>query len=330
MDIPEDQSIKFSKLNESNEYGGKVFIASRVIKKCDTSTSIVVDWRKEKKIIPYPPEKELKQIIYKESIYTDGNKKGEKLDLKMNILFHPSSPKPSKLILMIPGGGFLHCHIDSNILLTRLNIVKHNFAMINIEYHLSGNGIYKDALNDISDAIKFIKKNGEKYNIDTNKIVIMGNSAGGHLCSLYAILHPNEISGVINLYGTSDVTKIGDDFDEEYNKKLRNEKLSISQFIYGVFNNKNIFNDSEKEYDKINPINYINGNEPPFLFMHGDSDICVSPSQTLLLHNQLRKNNVKSIRYSLTGDGHGDGGFDTECAINVMVDFLNQIFNSNN
>ncbi len=330
MDIPEDQSIKFSKLNESNEYGGKVFIASRIIKKCDTSTSIVVDWRKEKKIIPHPPEKELKHIIYKESIYTDGNKKGEKLDLKMNILFHPSSPKPSKLILMIPGGGFLHCHIDSNILLTRLNIVNHNFAMINIEYHLSGNGIYKDALNDISDAIKFIKKNSEKYNIDSKKIVIMGNSAGGHLCSLYAILHPDEISGVINLYGTSDVTKIGDDFDEEYNKKLRNEKLSISQFIYGVFSDKNIFNDKDKEYDKINPINFINGKEPPFLFMHGDSDICVSPSQTLLLHNELKKHNVKSIRYSLIGDGHGEGGFDTECAINVMVDFLNQIFYSNN
>ncbi len=328
MAIPEDQSINFSKLNESNEYGGKIFIASSIIKKCDTSTSIIVDWKKEKKISIHPPEKEAKHIIYKESIYTDGNKKGEKLDLKMNILFHPSSPNPSKLILMIPGGAFIHCHIDSNVLLTRFNLVKNGFAMANIEYHLSGNGTYKDALNDISDAIKFLKNNKEKYNIDTEKIVIMGNSAGGHLCSLYAILHPNEISGVINLYGTSDVTKIGEDFDEEYNKKLKNEKLSINQFIYGVFSDKTIFNDNEKEYENINPMNFIKGNEPPFLIMHGDCDLCVSPSQTLLLHNELIKKNIKSVRYSLKGDGHGEGGFNTESAIKIMVDFLNNIFYS--
>ena len=100
--------------------------------------------------------------------------------------------------------------------------------------------------------------------------------------------------------------------------------------IYMIFLIKNIFNNNEKEYERMNPINFISGKEPPFLFMHVDCDLCVSPSQTLLLHNQLIKNNIKSIRYSLIGDGHGEGGFDTECAINVMVHFLNQIFNSNN
>ena len=85
---------------------------------------------------------------------------------------------------------------------------------------------------------------------------------------------------IINLYGTSDMSKIEDDFDEEYNKKLWSEKLSISQFIYSVYNNKNILNAIEKEYDKINPTNFINGKNL-LLFLSTDSDICISPSQTL-------------------------------------------------
>ncbi len=90
------------------------------------------------------------------------------------------------------------------------------------------------------------------------------------------------------------MTKIGGDFYEDYNKKL-------------------------------SLINFINGKVPPF-FMYGDSDFCISPSKILLLHKELRKNNVKSIRHLLTGDSDDDDGFDTECAINYMVNCLNQKF----
>ena len=62
-------------------------------------------------------------------------------------------------------------------------------------------------------------------------------------------------------------------FDEKYNNRLRYQKF-VNLFIV---NNKNILNDNEKEYVKINV------KELPFLFMHLDSDICVSPSQTLFL-----------------------------------------------
>lgn len=57
---------------------------------------------------------------------------------------------------------------------------------------------------------------------------------------IFSILFFKILLYIINLYGTSDMTKIEDDFDEEYNKKLRNEKLSISQFIYSIFNDKTI------------------------------------------------------------------------------------------
>ena len=46
--------------------------------------------------------------------------------------------------------------------------------------------------------------------------------------------------------------------------------------IYMILLIKNIFNNNEKEYERMNPINFISAKEPPFLFMHGDYDIYVS------------------------------------------------------
>ena len=66
--------------------------------------------------------------------------------------------------------------------------------------------------------------------------------------------------------------------------------------------------------------------EPFFLFIYGDSDIWVSPSQFLFLNNELIINNVISILYSLTGDGHVDCGFGTLFVIKVKIDFLNEFF----
>ena len=66
-----------------------------------------------------------------------------------------------------------------------------------------------------------------------------------------------------------------------------------------------------------------------FYFYYGDSDICVSPSQFLFLNNELIKNNVISILYSLSGDGHVDCGFGILWVIKVKIVFLNQIFYSN-
>jgi dipeptidyl aminopeptidase/acylaminoacyl peptidase len=55
-----------------------------------------------------------------------------------------------------------------------------------------------------------------------------------------------------------------------------------------------------------NPINYVDGGEPPFLILHGTADTIISPSQTLLLHTALRAAGVDSTRYLLAGANHGD------------------------
>ena len=259
------------------KYGAKLFKPKEIVTKPDTSTSIVVDWKNSKKLEPVIPEKEDLNIIYKSSVVTDGENKGQKLDLHMNIMYHPNSKEPTKIILFIPGGGFIGCDINSSIIVTRQILQKYNFAVAAIEYHVVGNGFYYDALEDIKDAIEFLRKNEKKYNFDINKLIIFGNSAGGYFTALFSIKNPQGIKCAIDLYGLSDLTKVGIDFDEECYKNHLTKYSTESMYIFGCQSGKGVGED-EKEAQKANLVNYVTGNEPPFLFMHGDCDIMVSNS----------------------------------------------------
>jgi acetyl esterase/lipase len=315
-----DKSIMFP--GGADKYGAVMFEPKEIITKPDTSTSIVVDWKNSKKMESVTPEKEDLNIVYKSSVVTDGENKGQKLDLHMNIMYHPSSKEPTKIILFIPGGGFMRCDINSSILVTRQNLQSHNFAVAAIEYHVVGNGFYYDALEDIKDAVEFLKKNEKKYNYDINKLIIFGNSAGGYFTALYTIKYPEGIKCAVDLYGLSDLTKVGIDYDEECHKNHLTKFSTESMYIFGCQSGKGVGED-EKEAQKANPVNYVTGKEPPFLFMHGDCDIRVSNSQTLLVHNKILEKGGKSTRYVLKGDDHGKGGFDTEEMLKVMVEFIN-------
>ena len=317
---PEDKSISLP--DKATKCGAKMFFPKEILTKPDTSTSIVVDWTNSQKMTPQTPVKEHLGIVYKSSTFTDGEDKGKKLDLHMNIMYHPDSKEPTKIILLIPGGGFIGCDINSSMLLARQNIQKYNIAIAAIEYHVVGNGFYYDALEDIKDAIEFLKKKQQKYNFDINKLIVMGNSAGGYFTALYTIKNPEGIKCAIDLYGLSDLTKVGIDYDEECYKNHLTQYSSESMYIFGCQSGKGVGED-EKEVQKANPVNYVTGKEPPFLFMHGDSDTVVSNSQTLLVHNKILEKGGKSTRYVLKGDNHGKGGFDSEDFLKVVIEFIN-------
>ena len=150
----------------------------------------------------------------------------------------------------------------------------------------------------------------------------MGNSAEGYFTALYSIKNPEGIKCAIDLYGLSDLTKVGIDYDEECYKNHLTKNSTESMYIFGCQSGKGVGED-EEEAQKANPVNYITGKEPPFLFMHGDCDRRVSNSQTLLVHSKILEKGGKIIRYVLKNDDHGKGGFDTEELLKVVVEFIN-------
>ena len=202
--------------------------------------------------------------------------------------------------------------------------------------NIIGQGLYNDAICDINDAIRYLKANTDKYNIDADNIVLMGNSAGGYLVSMTSasqgteefagennLEYPTDVKGVIDLYGLLDISKVADDYDEESQKNSNGTVSPANQFINGVLSGKELQDDHET-IRKSNVMIYVDGNEPEFLLMQSD-DVIVSPSQTVLLHNAFLETGVEATRYSLTNAGHASGGFDSEEAFTVMTDFIKKV-----
>lgn len=318
-----DKSISFEK-GSINEYGTKMTLTKEIKVKADTSTSIEVDWKNDNVVtVPKITAKEEKALVYKQSVYTDGNKKGDKLDLHMDIMYHDDATAPQPVIVFIPGGGFINCDSQNSLRLERQYLAEQGFAVASIEYHVVGNGFYYDAVQDVRDAITFLSENAERFNIDTSRLAVMGNSAGGYMTALVTAMDSTGIKASIDLYGLSDLTNVGMDFDEECIAAHHSPTSSESQYVNGVFSNKAINEDLEAAR-KANPLTYINGDECPMLIMHGDADSLVSSSQSLLVHNALTNAGVASTRYSLKGAEHGRGGFNTESALKTITDFLNK------
>ncbi len=294
-----------------------LIVAKHIVVDADSSSSIVVDWLTEKKVSVEKPAFSESEVVYK----TD--EKGN--EFKMKILYHPENKKKQGIVIFIPGGDFLDCDINS-FEDEREYLCEKGFVVTSMEYHTATNGIYTDALKDISDAIMFMRMHFRDYNADPTKLALAGTSAGGYLASLFACMDSSAITCVVDLYGYTDLLKVADDFEEETKEKHRQYNAAEAQFVNGKESRLGIF-ENFQEATRANPLTYVDGKEVPFLFMHGNADKVVSPSQTVILHNLLLSKGVRSVRCSLIGSGHGGPGFFGESALSMIVDFLSDNFN---
>ena len=202
-----------------------------------------------------------------------------------------------------------------------------------IQYRTIGQGRYMDGIADIRDAIRFLRANAERFGINPDRIGLFGASAGGHMACLAAaapdldmfrgennLSYSHEVQAVVSLYGTSDLTRIAMDFDPVSQLFHTLPRCCEAQYVNGALSGLGILEDPE-EADRANPITYLDGDEPPFLQMHGDADNLISPSMSLLLHNALLRCGDISVRYSLRGENHGTAGFYSEPAMRLIDTF---------
>ena len=82
------------------------------------------------------------------------------------------------------------------------------FATCNVEYRRVGNkgGGWPGTLKDVSSAYRFLVQNATRYNIDANRLVVMGHSAGGHLALCLAAHNPT-VSRLVSLAGVVDLKR---------------------------------------------------------------------------------------------------------------------------
>ena len=307
----------------------------------DTSTSIVIHPDRNDQIqCGKMPIKTITDVVYAAPKLSNG----KSTSLKMDILI-PEPVRKRTVVVYVPGGGFVVAGKEGALNL-RTYVAEAGFAVASVQYRTTRDGAtYRDGIEDIKAAIRYLRANADKYGIDAAAVAVWGESAGGYLAAMVGVTNHNstfdvgadlnqssDVQGVIDAFGASDISKIAADFDAVTQHAIyANEGLV--QYI-GKASDANGF-DTRIATTAANPLKYIRANAPPFLIFHGNQDRLVSPSQTLILHDALVAAGVRSARYVVDGAAHGDLAFmgdkqsgllwSTHKVMNPIVDFLNRL-----
>jgi acetyl esterase/lipase len=315
-------------------------IAARIAPS-DTSTSIVIRPDRNDQIqCGKTPIKTIKDVVYA----TPRLKDGKSMSLKMDILI-PEPARKRTVVVYVPGGGFVVAAKEGALNL-RTYVAESGFAVASVQYRTTRDGAnYRDGVEDIKAAIRYLRANAGKYAIDADVVAVWGESAGGYLAAMVGVTNHNsafeagadlnqsgDVQGVIDDFGASDISKMAADFDAATQHATYTNQ-GLIQYIGNSSDAKTL--DPGIATTAANPLKYIQADAPPFLIFHGNQDRLVSPSQTLLLHDALVAAGARSTRYVVDGAGHGDLAFmgDTQSGLlwstnevmNLIVTFLNRL-----
>lgn len=100
--------------------------------------------------------------------------------------------KKNPVVIMIHGGGWRSGNKDQMQFIGK-EIAARGYSCFAIEYRLSLEAKYPTGVIDVKNAIKFIKDNASKFNVDVNKIAVLGCSAGGQMAALIGTTNNNPI-----------------------------------------------------------------------------------------------------------------------------------------
>ena len=239
---------------------------------------------------------------------------GSKIRSIPNVTYQTANGWDGKLDIYVPRGGdgphpaVIYFHGGAHVFgskeasfLTLLPYLEKGWAVVNVEYRLAPMAHAPAAVEDCLCAVRWVIQNGEEHGIDTSRLVLTGNSAGGHLALAAGMIPsstgldrqcpgaPIEVAGIVNWYGITDVLE---------RLEGPHSKPGTVQWFGS--------NPNRRELAQfISPITYVRDGLPPTITIHGDSDPRIPHTQAVRLHEGLERAGVPNRLITIPGGGHG-------------------------
>ena len=226
------------------------------------------------------------------------------------------STATSYTCIMVHGGSWSGGDkSDFNTDIATLKTLVGNYAIININYSLANGSsiLLQQQIDDLNAAFNFIHSKANEYLINTNKIAIIGASAGAHLSLLKAYKYntDNKIKAMVDLFGPTNMTWM----------YTSHPYPTIAQpTIVNVMGATPITNAAA--YYNGSPINFVSSTVPPTIIFHGTADEIVPISESVNLKNALATAGVQYEYYTYTGEAHGWTGANLTDTYNKVITFI--------
>ncbi len=205
-------------------------------------------------------------------------------------------------ILICPGGGYTCLAYDHEGFILAEWLKEHGIAGILLKYRLPSDEIMKQKdvgpLQDAQQAMRMIRNNAKEWNINPNKIGVIGFSAGGHLASTISTQFDRDV------YKTKDTTSARPDFSV-----LVYPVISMKEGVTHMGSRINLIGKSPSE-ELINQYSneqQITPNTPMTFMIHSADDHAVPIQNSLGYFQALQENKVSSEIHIFEKGGHGYG-----------------------
>jgi acetyl esterase/lipase len=228
---------------------------------------------------------------------------------------------PLPVVLCIHGGGFRAGHRDGNNALC-LKLAQRGFVAATVSYRLAPKYQFPAAVHDVKAAVRWLRANAAKYQMDPARIGVTGDSAGGHLAQFLGVTasveefegdggnadQSSRVACVVNRYGPSDFTK-------SYDKSVDAAEV-LPLFLGGDLQM------ALQRHIHSSPLNWVTPDAAPTLILHGTEDKYVAYEQGVWLRDRLQACGVEVELVTFEGAGHGFKGTDAEKAEHALFAFL--------
>jgi acetyl esterase/lipase len=257
-------------------------------------------------------DKQIENVIY----YKDKNRA-----LHLDAFFN-TSKKNNPGVIMIHGGGWRSGNKNQMRVLAQ-EITTKGYSCFAIEYRLSLEAKYPQAIYDVKNAIKFIKDNAKRFHVDPDKIAVLGCSSGGQMAALIGT--------------TNDIL----DFEDKSFKSKSSSKVQAIIDIDGILAFKHpeseegemaafwlngSYEENPENWKQASALSHVDKNTPPTLFINSSFDrFHAGRDDMIAILNQNKiYNEVKTIKNSPHSFWFFQPWFDE--TVEYTTQFLDRIF----
>lgn len=195
---------------------------------------------------------------------------------------------------------------------SELNCVSFNFTFNGVDnsnpteftrLDLFAENTFTKELEDFETVIEYFYANSDKYNIDKNRIGIIGHSRGGGI----SIIKANEnkkIKCLITLASVSNFDRYSDEHKKKWREKGYFEVLN-TRTNQMMRLNSTLLDDIKNNKSRLDILKAINSLKIPFLIIHGKEDLSVRFSEAEAIYNNSNKRLTELFPMENTGHTFG-------------------------
>ncbi len=270
-------------------------------------------------LVEYPPPQPTQRRVYlplltkdwfgEPTVITDVTfavVEGESLALDAYL---PAAPGPHPAVILIHGGYWQTGDKESH---SRLGewMAEHGYAAFAINYRLAPEFPFPAAVADVQCAIAWVREHGDEYDVDPDRLALMGTSAGGHLAALAGLAavpaspaaswQPScgdptanvEVQAVISCFGPVDLA-------------FHAQESEPAEGIVTVFLGGQTCQDAPQLCAAASPMSYVTADAPPMFLVHGTDDDAVSCENSARLYEALNGVGADVTYLPVEGAQHG-------------------------